>query len=139
MKTNIIIIFLSFLLFINCKEDKVKTNLLGSIDIKVTGNTEAANYFEKGLLLLHSFEYEDARESFLQAQETDSKMAMAYWGEAMTYNHTLWSDQDFEKATTSLKKLEKFDYKKRSSDLELDFIKAVQILYQPIHFSLHIL
>ena len=131
MKTNIIII-LSFLLFINCKEDKVKTNLLGSIDIKVTGNTEAANYFEKGLLLLHSFEYEDARESFLQAQETDSKMAMAYWGEAMTYNHTLWSDQDFEKGTASLKKLEEFDYKKTSSNLELDFIKAVQILYQPI-------
>ena len=127
-----IIIILSFALFLACKEDKAKTNFLGSVDIKVTGNAEAANYFEKGLLLLHSFEYEDARESFLQAQKTDSKMAMAYWGEAMTYNHTLWNDQDFEKATTSLMKLEEFDYKKTSSDVELDFVKAVQILYQPI-------
>ena len=43
-------------------------------------------------LLLHSFEYEDAKEAFQQAQKAAPDFAMAYWGEAMTYNHPLWSE-----------------------------------------------
>ena len=132
MKKTILII-LSVVMLIACKKnEKNKTNSLGAINIEVTGNAEAAIHFEKGLLLLHSFEYDDARESFIQAQETDPQMAMAYWGEAMTYNHSLWREQDFEKATAALNKLEEFDFQKTCSGLEIDFIKAVQILYQPI-------
>jgi len=130
MKKSIIFL-LSFIAITSCKEDKAEANSLGSVDIKVTGNVEAAAYFEKGLLLLHSFEYEDSREAFIQAQETDPKLAMAYWGEAMTYNHSLWREQDFEKAAATLKKLDDINYKKICTDLELDFIKAVNILYQP--------
>lgn len=131
---KIFLFILSVTMLIACKKnEKVeKTNTLGSINIEVTGNTEAASHFEKGLLLLHSFEYEDARESFKQAQETDPQMAMAYWGEAMTYNHSLWREQDFEKGTEALKKLETIDYQTSSTALELDFIQAVQILYQPL-------
>ena len=36
---------------------------------------------------MHSFEYEDAREAFVEAQKADPGFAMAYWGEAMTFNH----------------------------------------------------
>tara|TARA_R110000787_G_scaffold86285_3_gene184006 strand:+ start:22123 stop:23646 length:1524 start_codon:yes stop_codon:yes gene_type:complete len=133
MKKTILII-LSVSMLIACKKNikAGKTDSLGAINIEVTGNVEAATHFEKGLLLLHSFEYEDARESFIQAQETDTLMAMAYWGEAMTYNHSLWREQDFEKGTEALKKIETIDFQSTCSVLELDFIKAVQILYQPI-------
>ena len=78
---------------------------LGEIHFEVTGAAAAQPHFEKGLLLLHSFEYEDARESFLKAQEIDSTFAMAYWGEAMTYNHSLWQRQEKEKALAALNKL----------------------------------
>ena len=130
MKKSILFL-LSLIVITACKKEKVKTNALGSVDIEVTGNAKSAAQFEKGLLLLHSFEYEDAREAFLQAQESDPEMAMAYWGEAMTHNHSLWREQDYEEAQIALKKLEATDYKKNCSELELDFIEAVQILYQP--------
>lgn len=126
------ILFLAIVLaFSACKESKTETNTLGDINMTVTGNSEAATHFEKGLLLLHSFEYEDARESFLKAQETDPQMAMAFWGEAMTYNHGLWREQDLEKASLALSKLETLNYKNTCSELEKDFIKAVQKLYEP--------
>jgi tetratricopeptide (TPR) repeat protein len=71
---------------------------LGSIDFPNSGSAEAQADFLRGVLLLHSFEYEDARNSFLRAQETDPDFALAYWGEAMTFNHPLWFQQDREGA-----------------------------------------
>lgn len=128
---NSILLFLSLFLIVGCKKEKTKTTTLGEVDMLVTGNEVAASHFEKGLLLLHSFEYEDARESFLKAQQADPNMAIGYWGEAMTYNHGLWREQDFEKASVTLTKLEKTNYKKTCTELELDFINAVHILYEP--------
>ena len=105
---------------------------LGDIDFQVTGSVTAKPHFEKGLLLLHSFEYEDARAAFLEAQGADSTFAMAYWGEAMTYNHSLWQRQEKEKAVAALNKLGK-DQTARAAfietELEQDFFQAVEILF----------
>jgi len=59
----------------------------------------------RGLLLLHSFEYDAARRAFQAAERTDPSFAMAYWGEALTYNQTLWGEQDLDAARTALTKL----------------------------------
>ena len=59
----------------------------------------------RGLLLLHSFEYGAARSAFQAAERTDPGFAMAYWGEALTYNQTLWGEQDLEAARAALAKL----------------------------------
>lgn len=98
---------LILLLILSCKQQKKQNNQLGIVDISFSGKDSAQPHFEKGLLLLHSFEYEDAREAFIKAQDEDPQMAMAYWGEAMTYNHSLWQEQDYEAATTALKELNK--------------------------------
>ena len=39
--------------------------------------------FVRGVLLLHSFEYDDAIAAFREAQRADPGFAMAYWGEAL--------------------------------------------------------
>ncbi|MCB0854522.1 MAG: hypothetical protein KDD63_20010, partial [Bacteroidetes bacterium] len=119
------------LFFFSCNDSGQKQ--LGTIDFKVTGDQEAQPVFEEGLLLLHSFEYEDARELFLQAQEIDPDMAMAYWGEAMSYNHSLWSRQNFEKGTEALNKLADTPeerVEKAKTEIEKDFIRSVNILFQ---------
>ena len=111
---------------------KSSTSKLGEIDFQVTGSATAKPHFEKGLLLLHSFEYEDARAAFVEAQQADSTFAMAYWGEAMTHNHSLWQRQEKEKAVTALNKLAK-DQTTRATfiktELEQDFFQAVEILF----------
>lgn len=78
---------------------------LGTIYFPVEGTTEAQEHFHKGLLLLHSFEYEDARSAFLEAQAADSTLVMAYWGEAMTHNHPLWRQQEYQEGRAALAKL----------------------------------
>lgn len=122
---------LASLVIFGCKKDTPKTEYLGMVHLEVTGDAKAVSQFERGLLLLHSFEYEDAREAFKKAQEIDAHMPMAYWGEAMTYNHSLWGEQDYEEGTKVLKKMDSIDLVKNESPLEQDFIKAVKVLYQP--------
>ena len=92
------VFILSFLSTIcSCKKteklDPSETDELGKVHFPTTGSPEAQDHFKTGVLLLHSFEYEDARTAFKMAKEADPNHAMSYWGEAMTYNHTLWQRQ----------------------------------------------
>ncbi|HET9370585.1 MAG TPA: tetratricopeptide repeat protein, partial [Vicinamibacterales bacterium] len=63
---------------------------LGTLAFPNSGNAAAQEPFLRGVLLLHSFEYDAAAEAFREAQQADPNFALAYWGEAMTYNHPLW-------------------------------------------------
>ena len=68
---------------------------LGSVDFPTsTASADAQAAFERGLLLLHSFEYDDARDAFRDAHQIDPAFALAAWGEAMTHNRPIWMQQD---------------------------------------------
>jgi hypothetical protein len=57
------------------------------------------------VLLLHSFEYDDAIAAFREAERIDPGFAMAYWGEALSYNQPLWFNESVEKARAALNRL----------------------------------
>src|SRR5262245_42449885 len=77
---------------------------LGSV-VAVAQPPDARNLYARGLTALHLFEYEDANEAFVKAQRVDPDFAMAYWGEAMTYNQTLWRREDIAAARQALARL----------------------------------
>jgi tetratricopeptide (TPR) repeat protein len=78
---------------------------LGTTHFPNSGAPRAQREFLSGLLLLHSFEYQAARRAFQAAERIDPGFAMAYWGEALTYNQTLWGEQDRDAARAALAKL----------------------------------
>ncbi len=126
------LILLLFIVSFGCSNPKEEEHHLGSINLEVTGDIEAMPHFEKGLLLLHSFEFIDAAESFIEAQEIDPEFVMAYWGEAMTYNHTLWRQQNYEKGVAALDKLAGSAEERKAktmTELEADFLYSTEILY----------
>ncbi len=133
-----ILTFTTLFLFSNCKQDKPAPDAtgdqLGELHIQFTGSPEAMPHFEKGLKLLHNFEYDDARDEFVKAQELDSTLVMAYWGEAMTHNHPLWRQQDYEDGQAALGKLAETADERATlakTDLERDFLQAMEIMYGP--------
>jgi len=78
---------------------------LGRVSFPTSGAATAQPAFIRGVLFLHSFEYDDAIEAFRQAQKADPSFAMAYWGEALAYNQPLWFNEDLAKARAALTKL----------------------------------
>ena len=105
---------------------------LGSIDFPTSASPEAQEHFITGMLLLHSFEFNDAREAFLEAQKVESDFAMAYWGEALTHNHLLWSRQNLEGAREAMERLgptPEARIAKAPTEREKDYLRTLDILY----------
>src|SRR5690348_11562701 len=61
--------------------------------------------FDQALTALHDFEYEQANAGFLEAERLDPQFALAYWGEAMTYDQLLWHNENVEAGRRALAKL----------------------------------
>ena len=79
--------------------------IFGVLDFPNSGAAAAQDAFSRGVMLLHSFEFDDAHSAFREAQAIDAGFAMAIWGEAMTFNHPLWAQQDRAEALKVLAKL----------------------------------
>lgn len=107
---------------------------LGRIDFPTSAPAEAQKHFLRGALLLHSFEYDDAAEEFREAQKIAPGFAMAYWGEAMTYNHPLWMEQDAGAARKVIERLAQTSearLAKAPTEREKMYLEAVETLYGP--------
>ena len=106
---------------------------LGSLSFAVTtASPDARLAFERGALLLHLFHYPEAREAFRQAEAADPGMTMAYWGEAMAWNYTVWNEQQPDSARAVLAKLAPTAEARRArarTPREAGFLGAVETLY----------
>ena len=78
---------------------------LGSVSFPNSGAAAAQAPFLRGIALLHSFEYDDAADSFRAAERADAKFALAYWAEALTYSKLLWGLDDVPGARAALTRL----------------------------------
>src|SRR5436305_6660345 len=76
----------------------------GAIAFANSGKPEAQEAFLRGVLLLHNFAYPQAERAFEEAERIDSNFALAYWGEAMTYNHPIWYEVDLDRGRAALKR-----------------------------------
>jgi tetratricopeptide (TPR) repeat protein len=110
-----------------------QTNL-GHVEFPTSGSPQAQSHFIQGVLLLHNFEYDDAREEFQAASKLQPDFAMAYWGEALTHTYTLWNGQDLTAARAVLSKLAPTAdgrLAKAPTDREKDYLRALEALYGP--------
>jgi tetratricopeptide (TPR) repeat protein len=64
---------------------------LGAVSFPVSCRPELTPAFERGVALLHSFEYVAAREAFERVAADDPACAMAQWGVSMSHFHPLWA------------------------------------------------
>jgi hypothetical protein len=106
----------------------------GELSFPNSGKPAAQAPFLRGVKLLHNFQYEDSVEAFQQAEKADLDFALAYWGEAMAHNYTLWSEQHTDQARAALAKLgptPEARAAKAKSPEEKMWLAAVEALYGP--------
>jgi tetratricopeptide (TPR) repeat protein len=104
----------------------------GHVEFANSGAASAQADFLAGLALLHDFEYPAAAAAFRRAETGDPNFAMAYWGEAMTFNHPIWMQQDLKAAREALNKLAPTPPARRAkakTEREQSYFDALEILY----------
>jgi tetratricopeptide (TPR) repeat protein len=104
----------------------------GTVSFANSGAPSAQPAFLRGLALLHNFEYGDALIAFRDAEQRDPGFAMAYWGEAMAYNHGIWREQDSVKARAVLERLGATGadrLAKAKTDREKAYLRTLDALY----------
>src|SRR5688500_7365909 len=79
--------------------------VLGLIMFPTSSPPIAQRVFIRGVLLRHSFEYDEAVAAFREAQRVAPQFVMAYWGEAMSYNQPLWRNENLSRARETLARL----------------------------------
>ena len=99
---------------------------LGRVDFPTSGSPAAQAHFLRGLAALHSFWYAEAFDAFRESTKVDPDFMMGYWGEAMTYNHPLWSEQDLDAARQVITKIKDTP---KLTDRERAYLNAVKLLY----------
>ncbi|MDP9176269.1 MAG: hypothetical protein M3O61_01175 [Gemmatimonadota bacterium] len=124
-----VILVLSFCFASGCA---AQPSRLGTVDFPTSGSASARPHFIRGVLFLHSFEYDSAAHEFRVAQRLDPGFAMAYWGEAMTYTHPVWDEQDAAAARKALTRLAPTRAARKArapTAREQAYLDAVEILY----------
>src|SRR6266567_74177 len=101
----------------------------GTVDFKVSCAPEARPEFIRGVALLHSFFYEEARRVFTAVAAKDPNCAMAQWGIAMTWWHPIWTPPTPNEMSAGKAAADKAMAMKAGSDLERGFITALNAYY----------
>ena len=79
---------------------------VGVVDFPVTANkAETKTCFNRAVAMLHNFWFEEARETFESCAAKEPGFQMAWWGVAMTYNHSLWNRVWPEEARAALARI----------------------------------
>jgi tetratricopeptide (TPR) repeat protein len=105
---------------------------LGTINFPTSAKPAAQAPFLVGTKALYNFEFDIAGEAFRDAQKADPAFALAYWGEAMSFNHPLWAEQDLASARKVLERLAPSAAAraaKAPSGKERELVEAADVLF----------
>jgi len=105
---------------------------LGKLDFPTSASPAAQEHFVRGVAALHSFWYDEAADEFRAAETAEPGFALAYWGEAMTFNHPVWGEEDMAGARAALAKLAATPGEraaKAPTEREKMWLAAIETLY----------
>ena len=103
---------------------------VGSVHFPTTCDPAVQKEFERGLALLHSFFYEEARRVFTSVAEKDPQCAIAQWGIAMTYWHPIWTPPDSSELAAGRAAVARALAATKKDEREQGYIRAIQAYYE---------
>ena len=110
--------------------EDLTTDQLGTVHFPVSCAAEVQKPFERGVALLHSFWYEEAKKEFEQIAKDDPKCAMAHWGIAMSIWHQLWNQPDAATIKLGHDEVKNARSLHPKTDRERDYITAMDEFYR---------
>ena len=109
---------------------ELSTEEVGSVHFLTSCSKTVELSFDRAVALLHSFQYEQARQAFSEIATQDPNCAMAQWGVAMSHYHGLWDNGDTLAGALALKKAREIAASNaRTTAREKAYIDALAEIY----------
>jgi tetratricopeptide (TPR) repeat protein len=108
---------------------------LGKVNLPTTCSSEVQPVLEKGLALLHSFEYKESEQTFTEAATRGPKCAMTHWGKAMALYHQLWDFPQEDTLKEGRKYIEQARKVRSGDPRDQGFIAAAAAFFQKSRMS----
>jgi len=103
---------------------------LGNVNFPTSCTAEVQPVIEKGVALLHSFQYTESEKTFAAAAAREPKCAMAHWGKAMALFHQLWDFPNEKTLNEGRKDIEKAQKLHLNNPREQGLINSAAAFYQ---------
>ena len=103
---------------------------LGKVNFPNSCSPEAQPLIEKGVALLHSFQYQEAQQTFEELEKKDANCATAHWGKAMALDYQLWEFPDEKKMKEGHKEIAEAQKLDPTNPKEQGFEAAAAAFYQ---------
>jgi hypothetical protein len=104
---------------------------IGSVHFSTSCRSEVADHFNRAVALLHSFQYEQARQVFTDISQQDPQCAMAQWGIAMSHYHGLWDNGDMAAGRVAMNEAKRMAVAKtKTTSRETAYIDALAQIYR---------
>jgi len=109
---------------------RTPSDQLGKVSFPTSCTAAVEPTIEKGVALLHSFQYKESEQTFADAATREPKCAMAYWGKAMARYHQLWDFPNDKTLKEGRKDIEKAQKLHPATPREQRFISAAAAFFQ---------
>src|SRR5712664_4014203 len=112
-------------------DHKLSAEELGSIHFSTSCAKNVEATFNRAVALLHSFQYEQSRDVFVEVSKRDPACAMAQWGIAMSHYHGLWDNGDAAAGRAALLTAQELaGANPRTTARERAYISALEEIYR---------
>jgi hypothetical protein len=103
---------------------------LGTVSFSTSCSAPAQQLISRGAALLHSFGYEEARLTFLEAAKADPACGMAHWGVARTWYHPIWAPPSPDELKQGAAALDLALSAGAKTARERDYISSLGVFYK---------
>ncbi len=106
---------------------------LGKVSFAISCAPAVQEQFNRGVALVHSFAYTQARNAFEGVAKEDPRCAMAHWGIAISYFRQLW-EPPLLPATVVIgqKEIQVAQQMKTGTEREREFIQGLGLIYKDV-------
>ncbi len=114
----------------DCSADSGKVGRLGRADFANSCLPSVQGTFEQGILLLHSFEFQEAERQFRDVESADSHCTIAAWGLALAETERSGADASKKVLESGWGELQPWLKQPAGTEREQMYIDAVRSMYE---------
>ncbi len=103
---------------------------LGKVNFPTSCTSDVQPAIERGVALLHSFQYKESEQTFAAAATKEPKCAMVHWGKAMALYHQLWDFPNDKTLKEGRKDIETAQKLHPANPREQGFLTAAAAFFQ---------